>query len=120
MGYVHPDRPDIYVSYAHVDDEALDPNSSGCVSELLQWLRIGLSRALGRRDAVEFWRDTQLPRAEPTAGSLERKLEQAAVVLVILSSSYLESPWCQHIGSPVPQDSRHRASGITAIRHRDG
>ena len=108
MGYVHPHRPDIYVSYAHVDDEPLNSDGGGWVSELVRLLQRRLDQKIGRRGEVQIWRNTALSFTERMSPQIEEKLQDAAVVLVFLSPAYLASAWCQHELEALAQDPRQR------------
>ena len=62
MGYVHLDNSDIFVSYAHVDDDPVDSfaNRLGWVTTLVYDLERELGKLLGRRDSYDLWSDAQL------------------------------------------------------------
>ncbi len=89
MGYVLPDKPDIFLSYAPDEDEV------GWVSEFAQWLRIGLGRAIGRNDACELWTDLKLAANARRSAAVEEKIGDCAVMIIVHSNFYLESAWCR-------------------------
>ncbi len=89
MGYVLPDKPDVFLSYAPDEDEV------GWVSEFAQWLRIGLGRAIGRNDACELWTDLKLPANARRSAAVEEKICDCAVMIIVHSNFYLESAWCR-------------------------
>ena len=92
MGYVHPDRPDLFVSYAHADDQ-LDPvKKDQWVSKLVGALEIRLKERLS--DEVDIWRDrTDLAGNAPLTDALDRDVGRSATLLVVLSHRYLGSEW---------------------------
>jgi len=94
MGYVAPEKPDIFVSYAWADNEELPDGAPGWVSEFAEWLLIGLGRAIGRRDACHLWMDLQLPSNARLSPEIEAKIRDCAVMIVVLSRGYLASEWC--------------------------
>jgi hypothetical protein len=90
MAYKH----DIFISYAHVDNEPLEGIQEGWVSIFSQNLRKGLMRKLGRSD-VSVWMDHRdlLGHASLTSQIMEA-LRETATFLVIVSPGYLLSEWC--------------------------
>jgi hypothetical protein len=97
MGYVHPDKPDIFLSYAHVDDEpdAAFPDRPGWVTTLVRCLEQHLTRKLGRVDAYDLWRDAQLAGHLSVTAEIMGRIRSAAVLLLVLSPGYLKSEWCR-------------------------
>src|SRR5262245_55172399 len=95
MGYVHKDQPDIFVSYAQVDDKAVPGVTTGWVSYLVQTLEVVLARHLGRREAFELWMDHQLSINAELTPEIQCKVRNSAVLIVILSPGHLASQWCQ-------------------------
>ena len=93
MGYVQPDKPDIFVSYAHVDDVSFPGEPMGWVTALVRGLSQVLAMKLGRTE-IDIWLDTGLRAGDNSVAVTERKIEEAATVLLVLSPGYLQSPWC--------------------------
>lgn len=96
MGYVHPDKPDIFLSYAHVDDEpdAAFPDHPGWVTTIVRSLERRLMRKLGRVDSYDLWRDAKLAGQVVVTPEIMGRLRDAAVLLLVLSPGYLASEWC--------------------------
>lgn len=99
MGYL-PDRDfDVFISYAHDDN---DP--SEWVSDFSTYLAKELGKQLKVREklsaapAVEIWKDHKLARH----GALEKRLSEAvsgaSTLIVIMSPYYLNSKWCKKEG----------------------
>lgn len=86
---------DIFVSYAHVDNEPLPGAEEGWVSTLMKGLKTRLAQRLGRKEAFVAWRDPELSAHEPLTPQLLEALKQAATLLIVLSPGYLASEWCQ-------------------------
>jgi hypothetical protein len=82
---------DVFISYAHLDDQAVA--GDGWVSDFHRRLQIELDEELGERAAV--WRDPRLSPAVDFSRDLDRKLRASAVLLAIVSPSYLNSLWCE-------------------------
>ena len=97
MGYVHPDKPDIFLSYAHVDDEpdAAFPDRPGWVTTIVRGLEKRLVRKLSRFDPSDLWRDAKLAGHVVVTPEISDRLRDAAVLLLVLSPAYLASEWCR-------------------------
>jgi hypothetical protein len=97
-GYDH----DVFVSYAHVDDQPfIDAaagleRSSGWVSTLVRHLKNELAQKIGRSDAVSVWFDSNNLRSNhKLIDEIAARLERAAMFVAILSPGYIASQWCQ-------------------------
>ena len=97
-GYDH----DVFVSYAHVDDEPwLEPPSGaekppGWVATLVRHLRIALARKIGRPDAFNVWFDQlNLRGNHQVTDEIATRLKSSATFFAILSPGYSASIWCQ-------------------------
>ena len=86
---------DVFVSYAHVDDQPLFGAERGWVTVLVENLKSILARKLGRADDFSLWIDHDLARNKPFGDELRSKVESSATLLLILSPGYLASVWCQ-------------------------
>jgi len=97
MAYVHPDKPDIFLSYAHVDDEpdAAFSDRPGWVTTLVRSLEKRLAKKLGRVDSYEIWRDAKLAGHVDLTPDIIGRVRDAAVLLLVLSPAYLASEWCR-------------------------
>lgn len=93
MAYVPGHSHDLFVSFAHVDNELVPGANEGWVSALAGSLKVKLDQTFGR-DAVKLWRDYELHRNEPLTRGLFEHLDSSALLLVVLSPGYLVSDWC--------------------------
>jgi hypothetical protein len=95
--YVPDFKHDIFVSYAHVDDEPAEKGQEDTrwVTTLVYRLQVLLGKRLGRSDAYDLWIDRALRGNEPLAPELLGHLQDSAVLLLVLSKGYLASEWCQ-------------------------
>jgi len=85
----------IFLSYAHIDDEvpALDPQAKGWVRYLYDQLRVALRQRLGGE--VDFWRDLKdIDENRLFDPLIEEGLDGSALLLAVVSPSYLVSAWC--------------------------
>jgi hypothetical protein len=83
---------DIFVSYAHIDDQALVEGQKGWVSSFHRVLEIRLGQLLGRHASI--WRDPKLQGNDIFADRLVDRLPRVAILASIVSPRYLKSDWC--------------------------
>ncbi len=95
MSYVPNYEYDIFISYAHVDDEVLPGTAQGWVSTLHDCLRARLTQRLGRSDAYSLWMDYKLEHGLITPQILNA-VHKSATILIVLSPGYKASDWCNH------------------------
>jgi hypothetical protein len=97
MGYVHPDKPDIFLSYAHVNDEphAAFPDRPGWVTTLVRGLKQRLANKFGHGEFFVLWSDANLAGHVELTPEILGRLRNAAVLLLIMSPAYLASEWCR-------------------------
>ena len=95
MAYVPGYSHDVFVSYAHDDNEMVRfPNGQGWVDTLVDKLHRLLKPRLGSRD-LEFFLDRELMRPNvPITSQLLDAARSSATLVVVMSPSYLVSPWC--------------------------
>jgi TIR domain len=91
---------DIFISYAHVDDEPFDAagpdRSLGWVATLVRHLENYLAREIGRKEGFALWKDKyNLHGNDPLAAEIATKLQRTGVFVAILSPGYLASTWCR-------------------------
>ncbi len=86
---------DIFVSYAHVDDEPLPGVEQGWVGTFVAAVKTYLARELGRRESVRLWMDYELRGNQPLTPAIHTQLASVKVLLLFLSKGYLASRWCQ-------------------------
>jgi hypothetical protein len=86
-GYSH----DIFVSYAHLDNEAIPPEE-GWVTTLLRRLPLRAAQHLGQE--VSLWNDFQLPGHVEISQDILGAVRGAATLVVVMSPAYMNSEWC--------------------------
>ena len=89
--YVPHYKHDIFVSYAHVDNEPIAGMDTRWVTNLITGLKPLLGKKLGRADAYSLWMDYELRGNEPITPHLLEQVQDAAILLLILSPGYLAS-----------------------------
>ena len=95
MAYVAGYDYDVFISYAHVDNEPFLPGGKGWVTSLIDGLRKLMAVKLGRTDSFSLWMDYALRGAEPVTPQLLNTVRNSAMLIVILSPGYLASDWCR-------------------------
>jgi hypothetical protein len=93
--YVPNYKHDIFVSYAHVDNEPLAGAEKGWVTTLINSLKILLTKKIGRPDNFSLWMDNDLRGNVAITPNIKEQLEGSATILLILSPGYLASKWCR-------------------------
>jgi archaellum component FlaC len=92
--YVPNYKNDIFISYAHVDNERLPGADAGWVTTLVSALKKSLAQKLGRADSYSLWMDYQLRGHQPVNADIYEQLKGSAILVFILSTGYLASRWC--------------------------
>ncbi len=83
---------DIFISYAHIDDEALMEGEPGWISEFHRSLEIRLAQLLGYRPTI--WRDKALDGNHNFSDEILTQLPEIAVLVSVHSPRYVKSDWC--------------------------
>jgi len=94
MAFVTGCQHDIFVSYAHLDNQPISPGQAGWVDTLAKNLAIEVSQRLGTRDFA-LWMDHSLDGNRPITPEILGAIQQSATLLVVVSPAYLNSEWCR-------------------------
>ena len=104
----------VFVSYAHIDDEAVPTEPFGCVTLLHKTLKVVLDRQLGCK--TDFWKDERLEGGMLLTQEITDSLNKSAVMLAVLSKRYVESSSCalelKHFC-----DAAQRSGGLVVDNH---
>ncbi len=84
---------DIFVSYAHVDNQPIPGADEGWVSTLVDGLKVSLGQELGTRN-FSLWMDNHPRCNEPLPSEIRDAVTCSTILLIILSKGYLKSDWC--------------------------
>lgn len=87
-------KNDIFISYAHVDNEPFPGADKGWVTTFVNGLKNELGRQLGRTDAYKLWMDYELRGNQPVTADIDNQLNSCATLVLIFSRGYLASSWC--------------------------
>ena len=85
---------DVFVSYAHIDDQALAEGQNGWISSLHSALA-GPSRTAAGQRSDESGAIAKLQGNDIFADRLVDRLPRVAVLVSVLSPRYVKSEWCQ-------------------------
>ena len=83
---------EIFISYAHIDNEPLAEGQTGWVQLLDERLRKRLAQLLG--EPARIWRDPKLQGNDEFSEILVQKVSKVALLVSIISPRYLKSDWC--------------------------
>lgn len=83
---------DFFISYAHLDDEALVAGEQGWISELHRLLEIRVGQMRGEKPKI--WRDLKLQGNDIFADTIVERLPRIAALVSVLSPRYVQSEWC--------------------------
>jgi hypothetical protein len=83
---------DLFISYAHIDNEPLTPEREGWISRFHAALDALLSMRLGR--PAKIWRDDKLRGNDVFGDEIVGRFPHTAVLVSILTPRYLNSDWC--------------------------
>lgn len=83
---------DIFLSYAHIDNQTFLEGDKGWIANLHRALDIRLAQLMGR--PVKIWRDPKLDGNDIFADKLVNRLPTVRLLVSIFSPRYLTSEWC--------------------------
>lgn len=92
MGYVPGYKNDVFISYAHVDNDPVVAGKPGWVDFFEDLLRKRVKVRL--RGEIQFFRDQQLRLYGKFSDQLAKELAASAVLICVPSPNYVESDWC--------------------------
>ncbi len=100
-----------FISYAHIDNEPLEPGQPGWVSRFHAVLKTRLSQRLG--EPARLWRDDKLRGDDVFGDEIRAQLPRSALLVSILSPRYVRSDWCC-----AEVDSFAATIGTTQVRNK--
>src|SRR4051794_14871890 len=83
---------DLFISYAHIDNEPLAADQQGWVSRFHTALNAMLSMRMGQH--ARIWRDAKLSGNDVFAAEIVAQFPKTAALLSIVTPRYVESEWC--------------------------
>lgn len=104
---------DIFISYAHIDNQPLKEDLSGWISRFHASLEALLRMRLGKD--VHIWRDDKLQGNDQFAEEILEQFDHTAALVSVVSPRYLNSEWCaREVAAFV--DRADRAGGVVVKR----
>lgn len=92
MAYVPEFKNDVFISYAHIDNQMLTEEQRGWIDEFHHALELRLQELLG--DKPKIWRDQKLQGNDIFSETLVEQFSNAAVLVSVMSPRYVNSNWC--------------------------
>jgi hypothetical protein len=92
MSFLPDFEDDIFISYAHIDNQPLTEGQKGWISNFHEALEIRLAQLLGAE--AKIWRDPELRGNDFYADKLVGHLPKIAVLVSVVSPRYVNSEWC--------------------------
>ena len=83
---------DIFISYAHMDDQVLDEDQKGWITKFHRVLRVKLGQLMG--EPAKIWRDEKLSGTDVYDDKIVSEFKKAKVMISVLSPRYIKSEWC--------------------------
>jgi hypothetical protein len=83
---------DIFISYAHIDNEALTEEDKGWISQFHKVLDTRVAQLTGEKPRI--WRDLKLGGNDVFDQAIVHQFCNARVMISIMSPRYLKSEWC--------------------------
>ena len=84
--------PDLFISYARIDNQSVNLEHDGWVSVFHKALEIRLSQLRGERPKI--WRDLKMQGNDYLDDTIFRAVSNTALLISILSPRYVKSEWC--------------------------
>ena len=85
----------VFVSYAHVDNQAFSGEEKGWITHFVNNLRGEVNRRIGREENYSLWMDFRLKGNDELTPELEKQVKAAQSLLLFLSPGWLASEWCR-------------------------
>lgn len=83
---------DLFISYAHIDNEPLTPEQKGWITKFHASLEALLSMRLGSK--ARIWRDDKLRGNDVFGPEILDQFVRTALLVSVITPRYLNSEWC--------------------------
>ena len=93
MTYLSDFEEDVFISYAHFDDDIFGLEKFGWVTQLHENLEQRVRVHLGAD--VRLWRDCEIRNHEEFTNKILNRLVRTGTFLSVLSPSFLQRDWCR-------------------------
>jgi hypothetical protein len=113
MGYLPGFDYDIFISYAHVDNETAYEGEAGWVTQFREHLEVQLSKRVGRIGAVKIWQDPSLEGVQLFDKTIQDGINRAGLFVALTSAGYLASDYCRQELRWFSEKARSEPAGLT-------
>jgi hypothetical protein len=86
---------DIFISYAHIDNQPMTEGEKGWITHLVNNLGNRLAQKLGRKEYYDLWMDYRLKGSDGITPEIMARLAEVEILVVLLSPGWVKSKWCQ-------------------------
>jgi hypothetical protein len=86
---------DVFVSYAHENNQPRIEGQRGWVDQFVIDLELALREQIGRPAGLSIWMDRKLHGNQNFENAIDDTFQRGAVFLSIVSPSYVQSPFCR-------------------------
>ena len=83
---------DVFISYAHIDDQPLTEGEKGWITQFHRVLEVRLGQLLGEKPNI--WRDQKIQGNDIFDEKIMNAFKEAKVMISIMSPRYIKSEWC--------------------------
>jgi hypothetical protein len=83
---------DIFISYAHLDNEPIPPDQIGWITRFHESLEAFVNTRMGEK--VRIWRDSKLQGNDIFSDEIVKQFSKTAILVSILTPRYVRSEWC--------------------------
>ncbi|MEL7086630.1 MAG: TIR domain-containing protein [Cyanobacteria bacterium J06597_1] len=83
---------DVFISYAHIDNQPLLEESKGWVTRFHRILETRLAQLIGAKPKI--WRDEKLQGNDKFGPEILEQLPKVVVLVLVLTPRYVKSEWC--------------------------
>ena len=83
---------DVFISYAHLDNETLSEEQKGWISALHRAIEVRLGQLLGKKPKI--FRDPKLQGNDDFGERLVGELPKTATLISVFTPRYVKSDWC--------------------------
>ena len=84
---------DVFISYAHIDDQPMMEGQRGWISQFHRSLEVRMAQLLGQE--LKIWRDPKLNGSDLFDEALVRQFLDSKVLVSVLTPRYVRSEWCR-------------------------
>lgn len=87
--------PDIFISYAHVDNKPLSGLEKGWITHFVTNLQLMINGKIGRAEDYSLWQDFRLKGCDSITPEIEAQVKVVQIFIVFLSPGWIASEWCK-------------------------